>query len=393
MTASTPGQITVNSKDEIFARFREANYKDCRINAFPKYTSYNGINRQPANFIFIDLDLNDFGSRDMDKLDKARHKTHKKIAEVFGDQVIPTILWTGGGYHIYLPLTGNIVLEQYDVFAEFADWWKIHECKDLTSVFMGFAERFLTGGKNDKGHTPTVKSCLLRVPYTINSKYDDDYNEVRILQSAYSCSGGADGDISGSETIPTGTPTVAAVQYILQDFRYYLFDHQTKRKLEELKQSTKKYQNESKSDRILKRMQAKARRMGMVVNEKRFQEQRQKFAITSGDSSGSSVTSAWVESLLKIGIADFRKRAVSLILAPYLLHKKKLSEEQAADILREWLVNRCDPLRHLDFKPDRKIREALYYSQQSGILHMKFETLKKQNPELCHKIEEEFSAK
>jgi hypothetical protein len=29
---------------------------DCRINAYPDYTAYHGINRQPPNFIFIDID-------------------------------------------------------------------------------------------------------------------------------------------------------------------------------------------------------------------------------------------------------------------------------------------------------------------------------------------------
>lgn len=58
-TRATNGkQKNVNSKDEAFARFKQANYIDCRINAFPDYTEHNDKNIQKSNFIFIDLDRN-----------------------------------------------------------------------------------------------------------------------------------------------------------------------------------------------------------------------------------------------------------------------------------------------------------------------------------------------
>jgi hypothetical protein len=49
-------QYTVYSKEEAVARFKQSNLMDCRINAYPDYTAYHGINRQPPNFIFIDID-------------------------------------------------------------------------------------------------------------------------------------------------------------------------------------------------------------------------------------------------------------------------------------------------------------------------------------------------
>jgi hypothetical protein len=49
-------QYTVYSKEEAVARFKQSNLMDCRINAYPDYTAYHGINRQPSNFIFIDID-------------------------------------------------------------------------------------------------------------------------------------------------------------------------------------------------------------------------------------------------------------------------------------------------------------------------------------------------
>jgi hypothetical protein len=49
-------QYTVYSREEAIARFKQSNLMDCRINAYPDYTEFKGINRQPPNFIFIDID-------------------------------------------------------------------------------------------------------------------------------------------------------------------------------------------------------------------------------------------------------------------------------------------------------------------------------------------------
>jgi hypothetical protein len=341
MTADTPGQVIVSSRDQVLAYFKSADYEDCRINAFPKYTSYNGMNRQPANFIFIDLDLANF-SNDIQKLNHAKNHTCKKIQKVFGEDIKPTILWTGGGYHIYLPLSGNIIPEEHEVFAEFADWWRINKNKDLTSVFMGFAERFFTNGRCDRAHTPTVKSCLLRVPYTMNTKRQPE-QEVAIIQPW-----------NGER---------AAIQYVLRDFRYYLFDNRFKAKIEELKRA-----KESESE-----------------------QGRKKKWLHDSNNGGSDIT-GWIECLLQIGIADFRKNAVSLILAPYLLYKKKLLHEQAAQVIRDWLQNKCSPLSRLNFNAEYFTRSALNNSlKKPQIYHMSFDTLAKYNPELHKRLQQEMS--
>jgi len=77
----------------------------------------------------------------------------------------PTVLWTGNGYHIYQPMEG-FVLEEEEIFTRFAD----PAGKDLASRFMKFAEGYLTSNKADPQHNPTISSCLVRIPGTINSK-------------------------------------------------------------------------------------------------------------------------------------------------------------------------------------------------------------------------------
>jgi hypothetical protein len=123
------------------------------------------------SFIITDLDLKDCGYS-KDKLDRALNNESKRIKDVLGGY--PTVLWTGNGYHIYQPLEG-FVIEEIDIFAEFV----APNEKDLTSKFMEFAEDFLTNKKGDPQHNPTVNSCLVRIPGTINSKCKE---EVKVIQ-------------------------------------------------------------------------------------------------------------------------------------------------------------------------------------------------------------------
>jgi hypothetical protein len=48
--------IPVYSRDEAFARFKQANLLDCKICAYPFYVEWHGLNRQSPDIIFIDLD-------------------------------------------------------------------------------------------------------------------------------------------------------------------------------------------------------------------------------------------------------------------------------------------------------------------------------------------------
>jgi hypothetical protein len=59
----------------------------------------------------------------------------------------------------------GFILEEEDLFAKIID----PNRKDLTSKFMQLAEDFLTS-KRDPQNNPTVNSCLVRIPGTINSK-------------------------------------------------------------------------------------------------------------------------------------------------------------------------------------------------------------------------------
>ena len=171
MTKRLGYQKEVFNKEELMKYFESSNYEDCRINAYPSFTNYHGINRVAPSFVMIDLDLRDFGNMKVN-LDRGLNKILKRINA--RSRGYPTVLWTGNGYHIYRPMEG-FILEEEERFARL----KEPNGKDLTSNFIQFAEEFLTNKKGDPQHNPTVNSCLVRVPGTINSKCTQ---EVKIIQ-------------------------------------------------------------------------------------------------------------------------------------------------------------------------------------------------------------------
>jgi hypothetical protein len=290
---------------EALARFKQSNLLDCRINAYPDYTEFKGINRQPPNFIFIDID------RCLFRTDKefwmAVEETCKNIEQTPRGQ--PTILWSGNGIHICHPVEA-IILEQESKFAKF---------DQPSQTFLRFAGQFLSNQKSDTNNNPAFKSCLLRIPGSINSKYAEQNGEVKVIQrwNGYR---------------PKANP-------LYYHFYIYLAD----RKLKEFDNMQKNH----------------------IQSHHAFR--------------GNTI--AWIEKLLDTPIDDYRKNAVSLILAPYLINIKKLSYEHALNIINSWL-SRCGKLRRLDQNFNYMVRYALKNSAKNGYRPLKFDSLKLKNKAL-----------
>lgn len=162
-------QKEVYSKDEALQCYVDSQFGDCRINAFPSHTDYKGIQRYPPNFIFIDLDRSNFKTDR--SLELALSNTLKNIKEKIDGH--PTVLFTGGGYHIYQPING-VILEGIREFAKYE-----FMSGGPSTEFLRFGEKFLSNYKADNSHNISFKSCLLRIPNSTNSKYDV---KVKIIQ-------------------------------------------------------------------------------------------------------------------------------------------------------------------------------------------------------------------
>jgi len=144
-------QIEVYDKEEALQYFRESDYVDCRISAFGR----EEIEKEKPNLIFVDLDKKE-------ALDEVLALFYKTI------NGIPLVLNTGNGYGIIQPIQikpmQKITLDENQIF-------------DVPKKFLLFAERYLTNSNCDMGNHPSLKSCLIRIPGSYNSKLLDKGNK------------------------------------------------------------------------------------------------------------------------------------------------------------------------------------------------------------------------
>lgn len=162
-------QIVVANKEGALSYYQESNFTDCRLAAYP----YTG-NKDPQiiDFVMIDLDLNNF-KFSRQRLDRALNKILLKLKK---DLLDPTVIWSGNGYHILIPINPlGAILEDLPEFTKF---------KDPSKNVLRFLEKHLSGGKSDSVHNMTVSfsNCMLRVPISINSKHNDAGNQVRVIK-------------------------------------------------------------------------------------------------------------------------------------------------------------------------------------------------------------------
>ncbi len=165
-------QITAEDISDIFRYFREANFVDCRISAYPYLQSWFAkLHGELApDIILIDLDRSKGESER--SLDMILHRTLGKIKERFGYNASPSVLASGsGGYHIIQPLKA-VDLKLVDYYTKWSE--------DPNKEFLRFLERFLCPRADPEHYNHvSVNNCLLRVPGSVNSKTTAD---VRILQ-------------------------------------------------------------------------------------------------------------------------------------------------------------------------------------------------------------------
>ena len=327
-TRTTKGsQVLVYSKEEAFARFKQANYLDCRISAYgpngdenPRAIQrFTGLRKAtPANIILL-IDLDGCNFRTERALRLALNTTLKNIRERLGINT-PAVLWSGNGYHVILPVdASDITLENIKQF---------QTVQRPSLKFLRFAEWFLSNGRSDKAHNNTVSfgNCMLRIPGSYNSKCLSNRKdpEVKIIQKW-------DG-------------IKADIRFLLGSFHAWIVDQKIKE---------------------------------IELNNHR------KYCLQNSASCSNDIQ--WIKDLLKTPIADHRKFTIWRILAPYLTNIKKLRYEDAFATIREWL-EKCNELNKLNFYPESKIKEALKGSSR-GFLPIGCAKLKTDNEQLYNLLQ------
>ena len=117
-----------------------------------------------------------------------------------------------------------------------------------------------------------------------------------------------------------------------------------------------------------------------ILTEAKKQQEKVSKIITNSNFRKSEIK--WIEnSLLKTPIEDYRKNAIALILAPYLINIRKISYDNAFSMIKEWLT-KCNDLRHLDSNFDYRIKTSLYTAMRKQTLPMRLDTLEDRNREL-----------
>jgi len=218
------------------------------------------------------------------------------------------VLFTGNGYHIYQPIKLP-VLEQESIFSSF---------DSPSTEFIRYAAQKWTDGKNDPSNHPSVNSCLIRVPHSINSKYTKMVEIVQMWNG-----------------------TRPAANHMLVGF--YL--------------------------KLAAREIAYRSKQREYYYQKKFMKKNYRYF---GHTNASEVgTIAWIDNVINNnGMADHRKLFIDLVLAPYLVNIKKYDYETAYDTVTQWL-DKCGHKNRLRFNVRYKVRYALNRSRQTGMKPMK----------------------
>jgi hypothetical protein len=287
MTKKTRGQIIVHNKEQILYHFEMAGYQNCRINAYPAFVSEaeerdykRGINLDllAPNILFIDLDTKGKSDREFQHELK---QILKNIAKVLHGAK-PLVISSGHGHHIIIPVNAKEAIENFKDFEPYTN--------EPSQAFLQFAERCLSFNKSDPSNNPGFKSCLLRVPYTFNSRcIDEGFDpEVKVVQQW-----------DNSQSLPD-------IDNLLGEFQTLLIDQKLKAEIKE------------------------------KDNKNRFKQH---------SHTNMTNTIPYVEKLLDMPIADYRKNAISLILTPYFVNIQHQSNIEAFGRIKEW-VSKCDKIRH-----------------------------------------------
>jgi hypothetical protein len=315
---STPatklGQYAAYSTTEAMTYFRGAFGVDVRINIF-------GVEQRNPDCLLIDLD-----TTTTEEDDEILADTLWTIDHRIGGT--PSVYHTGRGYHIVQPIKCAVDLDI--AIPELKEL--VGPADNVSNKFLQFAERYLSNGKSDPSHNPALKSCLTRIPFSINSKNNA---QVTVIQ-----------EWDGYRP------------YYMQLYDIFY---------EELKARKKKQREQQQQ--IIKSRNNSFYPTGTFQIPQQYQ---------------------YIEDrLLKTPIDDDRKLVVGIILSRYLINVKRLEYEKAYEIIWQWLdscakIKRLEPSR--SYFDQEVVRYQLDLAQKNGIPAMTETKLQEKYPGLYSKL-------
>ncbi len=106
--------------------------------------------RDTNQFLFFDIDRDDPRFKSDKSFELVLYNTLKNIKNKL--KGYPTVLFTGGGYHIYQPVFIPTALENITEFSKF---------ERPSEQFLRFAKYYLSNGKADKQNNPSSNHVYL----------------------------------------------------------------------------------------------------------------------------------------------------------------------------------------------------------------------------------------
>jgi hypothetical protein len=93
----------------------------------------------------------------------------------------------------------------------------------------------------------------------------------------------------------------------------------------------------------------------------------------------------WVEKIIELGLPDGRKRFILMVLSPYLVNIKKLSQEEALEEIKRFIENSCRNHSNCSKIYESWYRGDLQRVKNKGVAPLSLKKLSEKDPEL-HQI-------
>ena len=325
MTSDYSGFFPVHDTNEMFNAFERAQFKDCRISAYPPVRQDTQL---IPNILLLDLDLDDklvISNSRRAAASKLKNRVNRILAKLQRAYNIINfmVLWTGYGRHIVIPFGFERSFEHLTEFSGYLDIF--HSPFSISEEFLLFAKIFLSGNQADPNNYPNFSSTFIRVPGTVNTKkkYGDRLEVVKI-EHEWTIQGD---DIPGyAELHPSSD--------LLYEFMGYLDDKALELKI--------------KQDRLKQQQQTRL--------------------------SSSHKLIPWIEALWNTSLPDCRKRIIWLVLSRYAINRRKMIHEEAFVWIREW-VHRCNAVKPVNGITNEYINHQIESAKNSGYFPPSFGTL------------------
>ena len=325
MTASYTGAFVIHSLEDMYRAFKEANFQDCRISAYPP-TKEDPMVRLVPNVVLLDIDYDD----DLVKDNGAEHadSANKIVVEKIINNLKTKyhienlmVIKTGNGRHILVPFgftkPFEYIQEMQPITRLLISPYRKMSNNILSESFLSFAKTFLSDNQADKANYPRFSNIFLRVPGTINMKMK--YGIAHIIRTEIEC-------IYEQKLLPNFGDLFPNTN-LISKFHSHMctIAGNQKDKIKMYKQYPRRYHNNR--------------------------------------------TIHWIEVLHTMAVSDCRKRIIRLILAPYTVNIKKLSFQDSIVWIKEWaeICNQARPFER-GYNVDQQIEYFIGRAQDSGYL-------------------------